>query len=381
MRFIHTSDWHIGRRFHHASLLDEQAYALQQLIQAVEQHNVDAVFIAGDIYDRAIPPTDAIRLVDETLHTLTQKLGVAVVMISGNHDSPERLHFASRQLTQSGLYIAGRLQTPISAYELYDEHGVVMVYALPYYDPALVRDRFREDNIQTYDQACHFLHQHILEQHEKAHTGKRKVIISHCFVTGGNSSDSERILSVGGADQVSANHFKAFDYAALGHLHTPQSCQSPHIRYSGSLYPYSFSEVQQTKSLTLVDLNATGQCHIKHIPLAQKRQVRIIEGQLEDVITQAHSDPHHEDYLLVRLTDTVAHLHVMQKLQTAYPNVLSIERIGLPQAQTTSFSPTNTLTCNELSVVQDFYKHIRDEQLSPEQQTIITQVLDNLESD
>lgn len=381
MRFLHTSDWHIGRRFHHLSLLEDQTFALQQLIKIVQTQHVDAVLIAGDIYDRAVPPTAAVQLVDEVLHTLSVELNVPTLMIAGNHDSAERLGFASRQLGKTGLHIAGQLSQTIKHTVLSDTHGSVVCYLLPYYDPAIVRDIFQQDDIRSYDQATAFLHQHIQNFHQAHYPNTRKLLISHCFVTGGTASDSERLLSVGGSDQVSVEHFLNFDYVALGHLHAPQHCREQHIRYSGSLLKYSFSECQHNKSFTLVDMNENGKCEIQTIPIQSRHNVRILEGELSKLLKQGKQDDHADDYLSIRLTDTVSQLNVMQKLRAVYPHVLHVERVGLMDRNTPISNQQKHTQQNELSVLSDFYQQIQGNPLSEQQTHIITDILSTLHKD
>lgn len=381
MRFLHTSDWHIGRRFHHLSLLADQQFVLEQLIETVQSHQVDAVFIAGDLYDRTIPPTSAIQLVDEVIHRLTIDLGISVIIISGNHDSAERLSFAARQLEQTELYIRGKLTADVNPTILYDEHDQIAVYALPYYDPAIVRDIFQQDDIRSYDQATAFLHQHIQNFHQAHYPNTRKLLISHCFVTGGKTSDSERLLSVGGSDQVSVEHFLDFDYVALGHLHAPQHCREQHIRYSGSPLKYSFSECQHNKSFTLVDMDEKGQCEIQTIPIQSRHNVRILEGELSMLLEQGKQDDHADDYLSIRLTDTVSQLNVMQKLRAVYPHVLHVERVGLMDRNTPISNQQKRIQQNELSVLSDFYQQIQGNPLSEQQTHIITDILSTLHKD
>ncbi|MEE9302232.1 MAG: exonuclease SbcCD subunit D [Thiotrichaceae bacterium] len=388
MRILHTSDWHIGRQFHQVSLLEDQRHVLAQIIEICVSEKVDVVIIAGDIYDRAIPPANAVNLIDETFNHLCNELDIPVIVIAGNHDSPERLGFASRQLGKANLYISGALKENLEPVILHDKHGDVAFYPIPYADPAIVREVFfcetndeeeRED-LRTHDQCMSTIIQQITKpitkQTKFSHT--RTVAISHCFLSGGSECDSERPLSVGGAEQVSVKHFKKFNYTALGHLHRQQSLGNERIGYSGSILKYSFSEEHHKKSVTLVDMDAQGQCEITSIPLTALRDMRSISGALEDIIAAAKSDPHCDDYLLISLTDTHAILDPMSKLRAVYPNVLHLERPGLMSRSKQKGVDRELIKQGGLSMFKDFYQQVKDEALTGEQEKLLIALLDEL---
>lgn len=359
MKFFHTSDWHLGRQFHNVSLLDDQQLVLKQILGMIESERPEAVIIAGDIYDRSVPPASAVTLLDETLHKICDEMKVPVIIISGNHDGAERLGFGSRQLQQSGLHILAdltRITTPVILKEncLDETH----FYGIPYCDPELVRHTFAEElaenpgiEINGYNSAHTFLVEKI-----KAvmRTDVKNVLISHCFVDGAEASDSERPLSIGGADQVSSTPMLEFDYVALGHLHSPQYRGAQHIRYCGSLLKYSFSEQHQRKAITQVELPATAEINIAQLPLSARRDVRILEGALNDLLAAGALDKNSEDYLLVRLTDTQAILDPMGKLRQVYPNVLHLERPGLMLAGN-AHCGRDVLKRGSLEMFRDFF--------------------------
>ncbi|MEZ5535680.1 MAG: exonuclease SbcCD subunit D [Thiolinea sp.] len=380
MKFIHTSDWHIGRQFHHVSLLEDQRHVLQQIVALAVTHQVDAVLIAGDIYDRAIPPVEAVNLVDEVLYSLCVEHDIPVILSAGNHDSQERLGFASRQLAQSRLHIIGFQPQEPQPVILSDAHGEVAIYGIPYHDPATIRDLYQAE-VSSHDQAAALLCEQIIS-HRQANNYQRSIVLSHCFIGGSTLCDSERPLSVGGSEQVAAEHFADFNYAALGHLHGAQQRSKDTIRYSGSPLKYSFSETGHIKSVTLVDMDEAGSCHSQALPLQALHDVRIIEGRLDELIEQAAQTPlqQREDFLLARLTDTTALLDPLQKLRAVYPNILALERSGLLQ-QTTAAHPVRTRRRNhdELAMFADFYQQIQQEPLSDEQHTIIKDLLTELQ--
>ncbi|MEB8433874.1 exonuclease SbcCD subunit D [Cocleimonas sp. KMM 6892] len=390
MRILHTSDWHIGRQFHNVSLVDDQAYVLDQIIDIAKTEAVDVVIIAGDIYDRAIPPASAVSLVDKTLNHLCNVLNIPVIMIAGNHDSPERLSFGSRQLSQANLYITGPSSKKVETVVLNDAFGEVTFYSIPYADPATVRSVFAEDDgddsanvtantdsaeLRTHDQCMARIIKEIPD-----HKKQRSVAISHCFLAGGDGCESERPLSVGGAEHVTTKHFKNFNYTALGHLHSQQHRTEKNIRYSGSILKYSFSEEHHNKSITLVDMDEKGECEIKQIALKALHDMRSISGAFDEIIEAAKKDKHPEDYLLISLTDKHAILDPMGKLRQVYPNVLHLERPGLMSSGEQKLAHRDLLKKGELSMFKDFYNQVQDQALDKDQEKVLETILDEIHS-
>ncbi len=373
MKFIHTSDWHIGRQFHNVSLLDDQRHVLEQLLTYIEQESVDALVIAGDIYDRAIPPAAAVELLDDLLTTICLEMQVPVIMIPGNHDSAQRLRFGSRQFKQAGLHILGDLNKVTEPVVIPHPEGDVAFYGIPYNDPETVRNQFGEA-VSTYDEAHSFL----VDQITAAKSNDiRNVLVSHCFIDGAEESDSERPLSIGGSDRVSYLPCVPFDYVALGHLHSPQYKGAEHIRYCGSLLKYSFSEQHQKKGVTLVEITADGLQSIKQLPLSPLRDMRVLEGELNTLIEQGKVDPNHQDYLLVRLTDRHAILEPMSKLRAVYPNVLQLEKPGMLEVGNKEMS-REKLKRNELDMFSDFFLQVTGQELSDDQQAAIQQTISEI---
>jgi exonuclease SbcD len=373
MKFIHTSDWHIGRQFHNVSLLEDQRHVLDQIITYIENESVDALIIAGDIYDRSIPPAAAVALLDEVLTKITVDMKVPVILISGNHDSAERLRFGSVQLSQSGLHIIGDLSKITEPVIVSTESGDVAFYGVPYNDPETVRNRFGQD-VKSYDEAHTFLVESV-----KAVTSPKvpNVLISHCFIDGAKASDSERPLSIGGSDRVGYQPCLPFDYVALGHLHAPQYKGAQHIRYSGSILKYSFSEQHQKKGVTLVELSSEGLKSATHLPLIPLRNMRILEGEFASLLAQGATDPHFDDYLLIRLNDRHAILDPMARLREVYPNVLQLEKPGMLITGEQLMS-RDKLKRGELEMFKDFFVQITGNEVTDEQDKAIQDTIKEL---
>lgn len=373
MKFIHTSDWHIGRLFHNVSLLDDQRHVLNQLLDYIEEHKVDAVVIAGDIYDRAIPPASAVDLLDEVLTKITIGLGVPVILIPGNHDSAQRMRFASQQLKQSGLHILGDLGEITKPVIISSQTGDVAFYGIPYCDPETVRNFFQQD-VKSYDEA----HSYLVEQINSVKSSTQaNVLISHCFIDGAKESDSERPLSIGGSDRVSFAPCESFNYVALGHLHAPQQRGGEHIRYSGSILKYSFSEQNQKKGLNLVELDQHGSALVTHLPLLPLRNMRVIEGEFARIIDHGKVDPHNQDYLLIRMTDRHAILEPMAKLREVYPNVLMLEKPGMLISGDQTMN-REKLKRGELEMFSDFFEQVSGQALNDEQNRALEDTISTL---
>lgn len=373
MKFIHTSDWHIGRQFHNVSLLEDQQHVLNQLLTYIEQEAVDALVIAGDIYDRSIPPAAAVDLLDKLLNKICNDMKVPVILIPGNHDCATRLSFGAQQLGKSGLHILGDLTKVTEAVVIPHPDGDVAFYGVPYNDPMTVRNLFAQE-VFTYDEAHTYLVDLISA---KKSADMANVLISHCFISGSEESDSERPLSIGGSDRVSYHPCRDFDYVALGHLHSPQYRGEEHIRYSGSLMKYSFSEQHQKKGVTLVEMDSKGLKTQRHLPLFPLRDMRIVEGEMATILEQGKVDPNSEDYLLVRLNDRHAILDPMAKLREVYPNVLQLEKPGMLITGEQKMS-REKLKRGELEMFRDFFIQVYGQELSEDQDVAIQQTITDI---
>ncbi|MDO6564548.1 exonuclease SbcCD subunit D [Amphritea sp. 1_MG-2023] len=368
MKFIHTSDWHIGRLFQNISLLDDQLYVLQQLKHFALTHHVDALVVAGDIFDRSVPPADAVDALNRFLADFTATLKIPVIMISGNHDSAKRLRFGAQYMQGAGVYILSDIDAIDTPIEITSGDQTVRFYGIPYHDPVEVREAFDCD-VRSYDEAHTYLVDKIKPQLAE---GIASVLISHCFIDGAQESDSERPLSIGGADRVSYEPLSDFNYVALGHLHGPQYKGHEHIRYSGSLMKYSFSEYKQSKGVTLVDIAPTGETSFEHLPLTPKRELRVLEGLLEDIISAARTDPRADDYLLIKLTDSKDILDPMGQLRAVYLNVLQLERLSFAVSSGNRLVTTAGNQKTELEVFEDFFEQVMGDDLSAAQTELLT---------
>ncbi|EPW6423075.1 TPA: exonuclease SbcCD subunit D [Vibrio parahaemolyticus] len=374
MKFIHTSDWHLGRQFHNVSLLEDQQAVLEQLIQYIENNPVDAVIVAGDVYDRSVPPTIAIELLNRVVKRICGELNTPMILISGNHDGAERLGFGSEQMKRSGLHIISNFEDMLTPVVIETKAaGHVAFYGMPYNDPEQVRYVYKEP-VSTHDEAHKLLAEKVTEQFQSEH---RNILISHCFVDGAIESESERPLSIGGSDRVSHEHFLNFDYVALGHLHQPQKKGEEYIRYSGSLMKYSFGEQNQKKGFTLVEIGKDGFIGAEHIELTAPHEMRIVEGELEQILEWGKTDPKNEDYLLVRLMDKHAILNPMEKLRTVYPNVLHLEKPGMLIGVEQEMAQAK-LARSEIDMFKDFFAEAQDSELSNEQEQAISDIIKQL---
>lgn len=331
MRFLHTADWHLGRIFHNVHLTDDQAFALEQFVALARETRPDAIVIAGDVYDRAVPPPEAVSLLDEVLSQLALDCRVPVIAIAGNHDSPERLGFGERLLARQNLHLVGQVAGEMPPVIVADKDGPVYFCPLPYAEPAVVRERLAVE-AAGHEAALAAL---VARAVAAVPAGARTVAVAHAFVAGGVGSESERPLAVGALPTVSAAAFAGFSYAALGHLHQAQAVGGENVRYAGSLLKYSFSEAGHRKTVTVVDIDGAGKARTEAIALRPRRDVRCLEGYLADILAAGEKDGGAGDYVAVTLRDSGAIFDAMGKLRRVYPNVLHVERAGLAAAAAT----------------------------------------------
>lgn len=374
MRLIHTSDWHLGRIFFGYHLTEDQAHVLEQFVQLVRDSRPDAVLIAGDIYDRSVPPVEAVRLLDHVLSEIVRGIGVPVIAVAGNHDSPERLAFGSGLLQKEGLHIAGTVDSAPLPVVLEDEVGPVAICPIPYAEPALVREAIANTEISGHAAA---LGAQLAAARERLPQPCRSVAVAHAFVAGGEESESERPLSVGGSGRVEASVFDGFDFTALGHLHRPQSV-GHRIRYAGSLLKYSFSEAGHAKSVDVVEIGADGSVMIEPVALIPRRDMRLLEGRLEDLLAAAESDPSPEDFIMATLTDREARFDVMGKLRRFYPNVLHVERLRTAREEPGGTGTADRLNRSEEEICAAFFKEVTGEELSEAERAAMAGVLESV---
>ncbi len=374
MKFFHTADWHLGKLVQGVAMTDEQRYVLQQFTTAIAEEKPDAVIIAGDLYDRAVPPTEAVNLLDEVLETIVLKLKTPVIAVSGNHDSPGRLNFGSRMMKSNGFHIMGQLTKDIEPVVLQDEHGEVHFHLIPYTDPSQVRHILEDSEIRTHDDAMKKMVAHIEATIDST---KRHVFVGHAFVTPHgeqeeNTSDSERPLSIGGAEYVSASHFKNFHYTALGHLHQAHYVLNETIRYSGSPLKYSISEEHHKKGFQIVHMDELGNVTVEKRFLSPNRNIRTVEGKMEDILLHEMN----EDYVFVNLLDDTPILFPMEKVRSVYPNAMHVERKVFSASKGQGEHALESRhKMDDLALFNAFYEEVKGVQASEETETIFKEVL------
>lgn len=362
MKFLHLADLHIGKRVNEFSMLEDQKYILKQILKIAEEEKPDGVLIAGDLYDRSVPPGEAVELLDDFLTDLAQR-NTPVFAISGNHDSPERLDFGSRIMSRNGVTIAGSFRGKPEHVALADEYGPVHVWLLPFLKPALAASFLPPEQTDSCENTVRAaLGAAEINPHE------RNVLVAHQFVTANGTQpetcDSET-LSVGGTDQVDASVFNAFDYTALGHLHGPQRIGRPEIRYAGSPLKYSFSEMHQNKSVTVVKLKEKGNVESHTVPLTPLHEMREIKGPI-DALTDPKIAAGNEDYIHATLTDNHAVAGAAERLRAVYPNLMCID-FEAPGTETAQ--PSRTAASGDVAhrtpqeLFEEFYRNQNEREL------------------
>ncbi|MEA3422250.1 MAG: exonuclease SbcCD subunit D [Bacillota bacterium] len=381
MKIIHTADWHIGKLVHGLHMTEDQEYLLKQFVRLVDDEKPDVVIIAGDIYDRTVPPVEAVELMDRILTEILIDCKTKVIMITGNHDSSDRVGFANRILKNHGLYIRTNLEKSIDPIVIGDEFGTVNFYPIPFIEPIRARKLYDDDNIKTYDDSMKAIMKEIDETIDKS---ERNVCITHGFVIGTENletSESERPLTVGGSDYVSADYFDDFDYVALGHLHGPQKVKSEKIRYSGSLMKYSFSEALQNKSIAIINMDENGETTIEKKVLNPIRDMRIIKGNLNDLIDEeVYSLGNTDDYIMAVITDEGELVDPISKLRTVYPNILKLSRESkesLDNDNKTSASG-DFLKKSPDELFDEFYTNTGSNEYTKEKREIVENVVDEI---
>lgn len=318
MKLIHLSDLHIGKRVNEVSMIEEQEFILAQILEVVDAQQPDAVLICGDVYDKSVPSAEAVTLFDDFLVQLAQRK-LQVLIISGNHDSAERLAFGGRLMEGNGIHISPAYGGSVAPITLQDAFGDVHFWMLPFLKPIHVKRFYPEAGIESYTDACR-----VAVEHMGVDAAKRNVLLTHQFVTGSVTCESEEI-SVGGSDNVDAAVFADFDYVALGHIHGPQNIGTERIRYCGTPLKYSFSEAGHKKSVTVVELGAKGDFRMDTVPLAPKHDLREMRGTYEEVTARSfYENTAVEDYLHVTLTDEEDVPEAVARLRVIYPNLMKL---------------------------------------------------------
>ncbi len=373
MKILHLADLHIGKIIYEQSLLEDQEYMLKQIEKIIEKEKIEAVLISGDIYDRSIPPADAVEVLDKFLNNLIKILKVKVFIISGNHDSKERLNFGSKIFENDGLYIQTTYNGRIRKVEL-DEK--INIYMLPFIKPIEVKQYFENEKIETYNDAI----KHIIEN-EKLDKTKINILMAHQFVTSGTTNpetcESETI-NVGGLDNVDASNFSEFDYVALGHIHGPQKIGEEKIRYSGTMLKYSFSEVNHHKSVVIIEIK-NGKVDFKLEPLIPLRDMRKIQGPIEELVKKENYEgTNQQDYIKAIITNEEAIYDAIGQIRKIYPNTLSLDILN-SKSYNSDMNIENFEKIKEKSefeLFNDFYEFQNSVRLDEEQSEIIKKVIE-----
>lgn len=370
MRFLHLADLHIGKRVNGFSMIEDQKFVFEQVYNVIENEKIDGIIMAGDIYDKPVPSAEAVKLFDEMLTRLVS-INLPIFVISGNHDSAERIGFGSDILSAAKVYMSRVYNGNLQKIELEDDYGKINVYLLPFIKPATVKNIYKEAEIKDYDDALEY----VLSQ-EKIDKTKRNVIVSHQFVTGAMRSESEEV-SVGGLDNVSVENYEAFDYVALGHIHRAQQMGRESARYAGTLLKYSFSEEKHNKSMTIVDLKEKGNIEIKEIPVKPLHDLKTIKGKFSKITSEEfYKELKKEDYYRAVLTDEDDILNAIGKLKSIYPNLMSME---YDNTRTRSYSVVDNVETGEakspLDYFEEFFEKQNGRKMSEKQRNYLLEIL------
>lgn len=407
MRFLHTADWHLGRIFYGQYLTDDQAHVLEhQFFTILKEEKIDGILLAGDVFDRAVPPIEAIELWDSIITRLAMDYKVPLFVVSGNHDGAERLEVGRSMLSRSGIHIWGSPHHALQPFEFESSDGKVAICPMPFSEPRRIGDALGlsaseskpvdtevEDSLFSYvesdeqesESTCNLHNYDQMYQawsdclYKQVPKGMPSLAISHAFVMGGEVGGSERTLSVGGSEQVSPHVFKNFHYTALGHLHGPQRMGADHIRYSGSPLKYSFDEQGQKKSFTIIDMDTKGNVDISTIPVAAKRDVVILEGHFEDLLNNKELQiKHKDDYVQARLLDTMPIMDGMAKLRQVYHRCMTIELAGRIATPVADMGDVVFKELNERQLFNQFAETVWKEPLTEAEQSYIDSVWDRI---
>ena len=371
MKLIHLSDLHLGKRLNDFSLIDDQAYILQRIMEVIDSESPDGVLIAGDVYDKTVPSSEAIRLFDSFLTKLSEK-GIPTFIISGNHDSAERMSFGARLMGVSGVHISGAYEGVCESCVLSDSEGEVRIYMLPFFKPQVAR-RFHGDEIESYTDAMRAAIEAM-----NVDASKRNVLIAHQLVTGSCRSDSEEI-SVGGTDDVAISVFDDFDYVALGHLHRPQNCTADRVRYCGSPLKYSFSEARDVKSLTVVEMPEKGSLFVRTVPLVPLRDMVEIKGKYDDIMQKSFYEGTslRDDYVHITLTDEEDIPDAIGKLRVIYRNIMKLDYDNTRTRATAEIEiPVDNRS--PLDLFSDFFAMQNNRPMSDEQMELVSRLAEEI---
>lgn len=373
MKLIHLSDLHLGKRVYEYSMTEDQEYILRQIIGIIDSEKPDGVMIAGDIYDKSVPPAEAVTLFDSFLSKLCRRK-IKVFCISGNHDSPERIAFGSKIMDGSGIYMSPVYNGEVQPISLQDDYGEVNIYMLPFIKPVHVRHIFNDDSITTYNDA---VSRAVSEMN--VDTDKRNILITHQFVTGSVRTESEE-LSVGGTDNVDASVFDKFDYVALGHLHAPQNCGKSTVRYCGTPLKYSFSEAKDQKSVTIVEMSEKGNTTYRTAELVPLHDMKEIKGKYSEIVTMNYysGTTFQEDYLHITLTDEQDIPDAAGQLRAIYHNLMKLDYDNLRTRADNTVFAANVEEKSPIRLLEEFYKLRNNNEMSEEQKAYAKKLIEEI---
>lgn len=377
MKILHLADLHFGKILQEQSLIEDQEYILKEIINIIKEKEIKALLISGDIYDRSVPPTEAVNLLDNFLKILIKDLKIKVFIISGNHDSKDRLGFGNKIFEDEGLYIESKYNGRLKKVKLEDEYGPLNIYMLPFIKPVEVKKFFEDDLENNYDLAIN----KIIEK-EEIDKSKRNIIMVHQFVTAGNvkpeRTESE-VLSLGGIENVDVSNFKSFDYVAIGHVHRPQKIGRDTARYAGTILKYSFSEINHNKSIPIIDIKEKGNITINLLPLKPLRDMREIKGPIEELIKEEnYKEGNLEDYIKAIITNEEPVYDAIGKIKKIYPNTLKLE---IQNSKTINSNTEQNINLeevkkkSELELFSDFYKLQNNLDLNEKQKEIVKNII------
>ena len=374
MKILHLADLHIGKIIFEQSLLEDQEYMLNKIIEKIKAENIDAILIAGDVYDRSIPQADAIDLLDRFLNILIKELKKKVFIIAGNHDSKERLGFGNKIFENEGLFISSKYEGKIKKVELQDEYGKLNIYMLPFIKPIEVKKYFDDESL-SYDETI----KKIIEK-EDIDESQRNIILTHQFVTAIGEeverTESE-VLTLGGTDNVDISNYNKFDYVAIGHVHRPQRIGRDTARYAGTMLKYSFSEVNHKKTMPIIDFKEKGNIDIKLVELKPLRDMREIKGPIEKLL-ENYEEENANDYIRAIITNEEPVYDAIGQLRRIYPNVLKLEVQNSKILSNIEFKTENlqkVKSKSEVELFNEFYKFQNNIELNVEQKNLIQEVV------
>lgn len=379
MKVLHTSDWHLGRTLHGYSLIEDQQYILDRLLEYTKEEKIDLLIIAGDVYDKSQPSDEAIRLFNDFLNEAIMKQQIPTVIISGNHDSGTKIHFGSSLFEGQNLHIVGQCDKGYKRITLDKKEESVDIYMIPYMTPGIVRNISQDETIKSHEEGMEF----IIGEIKKEKREIPSIVVAHAFVAGGDPSDSEKNLcAVGTAELVGAYHFKDFTYTALGHLHKPQKIGEEHIRYSGSLLKYSTSEAGHHKGVTLIEIKENEPVTIQNVELKTKRDLRILTGTLEELITQSTLDAKKDDYVFAKIIGQPIP-DIMSTLKKIYPRTLGVEFISEREARKSIEQEMEELAYQRsksaTELFMEFLDYVGDVEFEEDEKHYIEEVIRELE--